>query len=99
MGRATFDTMSEFGTFLPFVASQHHGRYRGYRRHVTDGAGRPSLTLSGHRPNRNTAAQQAPCPYRKPHPAIEQTANRVMFMPDDRFSHVAGMRGPGSSDR
>ena len=43
MGRATFDTMSEFGTFLPFVASQHHGRYRGYRRHVTDGAGRPSL--------------------------------------------------------
>ena len=48
MGRATFDTMSEFGTFPPFVASQHHGRYRGYRRHVTDGAGRPSLTLSGH---------------------------------------------------
>ena len=47
MGRATFDTMSEFGTFLPFVASQHHGRYRGYRRHVTDGAGRPSLTQCG----------------------------------------------------
>ena len=32
------------------------------------------------------------CPYRKPHPASEQTANRVMFVPDDRFSHVAGMR-------
>jgi hypothetical protein len=32
------------------------------------------------------------CPYRKPHPASEQTANRVMSMPDDRFSHVAGMR-------
>jgi hypothetical protein len=34
----------------------------------------------------------ARCPYRKPHPASEQTANRVMFVPDDRFSHVAGMR-------
>jgi hypothetical protein len=33
-----------------------------------------------------------PCPYRKPHPAGEQTANRLMFVPDDRFSHVAGMR-------
>jgi MFS family permease len=32
------------------------------------------------------------CPYWKRHPASEQTANRVMFMPDDRFSHVAGMR-------
>jgi hypothetical protein len=32
------------------------------------------------------------CPYRKPHPASEQTANRVMFVPDDRFSHVTGMR-------
>jgi len=31
------------------------------------------------------------CPYRKPHPAGEQTANRVMFVPDDRFSHAAGM--------
>jgi hypothetical protein len=30
--------------FLPFVALQHHGSYRGYRRHVADGAGRPSLT-------------------------------------------------------
>ena len=39
---------SEFGTFLPFVASQHHGRYRGYRSHVTDGAGRPSLTQLRH---------------------------------------------------
>jgi hypothetical protein len=28
----------------PFVALQHHGSYRGYRRHVADGAGRPSLT-------------------------------------------------------
>jgi hypothetical protein len=28
----------------------------------------------------------------KPHPASEQTANRVMFVPDDRLSHVAGMR-------
>ena len=32
------------------------------------------------------------CAYRKPHPASEQTANRVMLVPDDRFSHVAGMR-------
>ena len=32
------------------------------------------------------------CPYRKRHLASEQTANRVMFVPDDRFSHVAGMR-------
>jgi hypothetical protein len=32
------------------------------------------------------------CPYRKPHPASEQTKNRVMFVPDDRFSQVAGMR-------
>ena len=39
-------------------------------------------------PNLETAR----CPYRKPHPASEQTANRVMFVPDDRFSHVAGMR-------
>jgi hypothetical protein len=53
MGRATFDTMSEFGTFLPFVASQHHGRYRGYRGHVTDGAGRPSLD-----PERSSAKSQ-----------------------------------------
>ena len=34
----------------------------------------------------------ATCPYRKRHLASEQTANRVMFMPNDRFSHVAGMR-------
>ncbi len=32
------------GTFLPFVALQHHGSYGGYRRHVGDGAARPSLT-------------------------------------------------------
>ena len=38
------------------------------------------------------APEAKPCPYRKPHPASEQTANRVMFVPDDRFSHVAGMR-------
>jgi hypothetical protein len=37
------------------------------------------------------AGERDPCPYRKPHPASEQTANRVMFVPDDRFSHVAGM--------
>jgi hypothetical protein len=35
--------MTAVGTFLPFVALQHHGRYRGYRRHVGDGAARPSL--------------------------------------------------------
>jgi hypothetical protein len=35
-----------FGTFLPFVALQHHGGYRGHRRHFADGAGRPSLTDS-----------------------------------------------------
>jgi hypothetical protein len=34
---------STHGTFLPFVALQHHGSYRGYRRHVADGTGRPSL--------------------------------------------------------
>ena len=39
------------GTFLPFVALQHHGSYRGYRRHVADGAGRPSLTRSRNGPN------------------------------------------------
>jgi hypothetical protein len=33
-----------FGTFLPSVALQHHGGYRGYRRHFADGGGRPSLT-------------------------------------------------------
>ena len=58
MGRATFDTMSEFGTFLPFVASQHHGRYRGYRRHVTDGAGRPSLTHFGLRAGANLDSER-----------------------------------------
>jgi hypothetical protein len=36
--------MPAFGTFLPFVALQHHGGYRGHRRHFADGAGRPSLT-------------------------------------------------------
>ena len=51
---------STHGTFLPFVASQHHGRYRGYRRHVTDGAGRPSLTRTSHKPDRNPAALQSP---------------------------------------
>ena len=35
--------------FLPFVTLQHHGSYRGYRRHVADGAGRPSLTQRGHK--------------------------------------------------
>jgi hypothetical protein len=40
--------------------------------------------------HRRTIPKQ--CPYRKRHPASEQTANRVMFVPDDRFSHVAGMR-------
>ena len=35
------------GTFLPFVALQHHGSYRGYKRHVGDGAARPSLTRGG----------------------------------------------------
>ena len=34
---------SVVGMFLPFMALQHHGSYRGYRRHVADGAGRPSL--------------------------------------------------------
>ncbi len=29
--------------FLPFMALQHHGSYRVYRRHVADRAGRPSL--------------------------------------------------------
>ena len=36
--------------------------------------------------------QRNSCPYQKPRPASEQTANRVMFVPDDRFSHVTGMR-------
>ena len=36
--------------------------------------------------------QRNSCPYQKPRPASEQTANRVMFVPDDRFSQVAGMR-------
>ena len=43
--------MSGYGTFLPFVALQHHGNYLGYRRHVADGAGRPSLTPSGRAAN------------------------------------------------
>ena len=38
---------SVVGMFLPFMALQHHGSYRGYRRHVADGAGRPSLTHTG----------------------------------------------------
>jgi hypothetical protein len=40
--------MSPSGTFLPFMALQHHGNYWGYRRHVADGAGRPSLTHKRH---------------------------------------------------
>ena len=40
---------SVVGMFLPFMALQHHGSYRGYRRHVADGAGRPSLNQRGHK--------------------------------------------------
>ena len=31
------------------------------------------------------------CPYRKLHPASEQIANRVMLVPDDRLSDIAGI--------
>ena len=63
-GPGTFDTMSELGTFPP-----------SWRRNITaviEGIGDMSpmaregrvRPLSGHRPNRNTAAQQAPAgPY------------------------------------
>jgi hypothetical protein len=48
--------------FLPFVALQHHGSYRGYRRHVADGAGRPSLTHLGHGPE---GRHRAPLAFRR----------------------------------
>jgi len=42
------DFCNKICTFLPFMALQHHGNYWGYRRHVADGAGRPSLTHKRH---------------------------------------------------
>jgi hypothetical protein len=38
-------------------------------------------------------AARTAVPYRKLYPSSEQTANRVMLLPDDRFFHVAGMCG------
>jgi hypothetical protein len=32
------------------------------------------------------------CPYRKPRPDWRTAANRVMLIPDDRFSEIAGLR-------
>jgi hypothetical protein len=50
-----------------------------------------AINLHVHR-SHNVAGHVHGCPYRKPHPASEHKANRVMLVPDDRFSHVAGMR-------
>ena len=47
---------------------------------------RAAFVGAGRRARASTAVSR-----RKPHAASEQTANRVMLVPDDRFSHVAGI--------